>query len=261
MGDPYSRIAFIMIITPIKTDKILAGKQSLVDLLDQYLLSFSEKSVLAITSKIVSLCEGRVIPIEGTTKEDLVEAESDYYLPATVSRYGYHFTITNHTLISMSGIDESNGNGDYILWPKDAQTTANEIRDYLTHRFKIKYAGVVIVDSTCTPLRLGTSGIALSFSGFRALNNYVGKPDLFGRPFTVSQANVAGGLAAAAVLVMGEGTERQPFVTITDLSFVEFQTQNPTKEELETLNISLEEDLFGPFLVSARWEKGRRIKG
>ena len=31
----------------------------------------------------------------------------------------------------MAGIDESNGDGNYVLWPKDLQNSANTIRDIL----------------------------------------------------------------------------------------------------------------------------------
>lgn len=215
-----------------------------------------EDSVLAITSKVVSLCENRVIPLDSIDKEKLIKQEATYYLPDALSKYGYHFTITNDTLISSAGIDESNGDDNYVLWPQDSQKTANEVRSYLVNRFKVKNIGVIIVDSTCTPLRLGTSGVALGYSGFRPLNSYIGKPDLFGRPFAVSRSNIAGGLASAAVLVMGEGTEQTPFAVIEDLNFVEFQSSDPTNEELEIINIPREDDLFAPFFDSVNWLHG-----
>jgi F420-0:gamma-glutamyl ligase len=98
----------------------------------------------------------------------------------------------------------------------------------------------------------------LAYSGFRALNDYIGRPDLFGRPFAVSQADVAGGLAAAAVLQMGEGTEQTPIAILSELPFVHFQERDPTAEELATVIISLAEDLFAPFLTSVQWQQGTR---
>lgn len=247
-----------MNVITIKTKAILPGEQKLTELLDKYLKDFKDSTILAITSKIVSLCENRVVLIENADKDQLVKEQSNYYLSSKLSKYGYHFTITDHTLISMSGIDESNGNGHYILWPSNSQRTANEIRAYLVERFNIKYAGVLIVDSTSTPLRLGTSGIALGFSGFQALNNYVGKPDLFGRPFQVSQANIAGGLASTAVVAMGEGTESTPIAIISEVPFVKFQDRDPNPDELATTHISFKDDLFEPFFSSVKWEKGNR---
>jgi putative folate metabolism gamma-glutamate ligase len=244
--------------TAVKTELITAGATALLPLLERAITELEEGSVIAITSKIVSLCEGNVIPLDEIDKEELVVRESDLYLPASVSKYGHHFTITNNTLIPMAGVDESNGNGHYVLWPKDAQATVNQVRAWAGQKFGLSRIGAIITDSTCHPLRRGTNGIMLAYSGFRALNDYVGRPDLFGRPFTVSQADVAGGLAAAAVLQMGEGAEQTPIAVLTELPFVHFQDRDPTAEELATVIIPLDEDLFAPFLTSAQWHTGAR---
>jgi putative folate metabolism gamma-glutamate ligase len=247
-----------MRVIGVKTKLITAGDTELIPLLEHVIAQLEEGSVIAITSKIVSLCEGRVIPLDEIDKEELVIRESDLYLPASASKYRHHFTITNNTLIPMAGVDESNGDGHYILWPKDAQGTANQVRAWAKKKFGLSEIGVIITDSTCHPMRRGTNGIMLGYSGFRALNDYVGRPDLFGRPFTVSQADVAGGLAAAAVLQMGEGDEQTPIAILTELPFIQFQDRDPTAEELATVIIPLEEDLFAPFLTSVQWSKGTR---
>ena len=247
-----------MIIQSIKTNKITAGATDLLSLLDEAIVGLKEGSVLAITSKVVSLCENAVVPIGDIDKAELIIQESDLYLPATLSKYGHHFTITNHTLIPVAGIDESNGEQNYVLWPKDVQATANQVRAYIQERHGLQQIGVIITDSTCRPLRRGTGGIALAHSGFQALNNYVGKPDLFGKPFAVSRADVAGGLAAAAVLQMGEGSEQTPIAILSDLPFVEFQNRDPSEAELAELRISLDDDLFAPFLQTVEWKKGER---
>ena len=209
-----------MKVAALKTELITAGATTLLALLERVISDLDEGSVVAVTSKIVSLCESSVIPCDQIDKEELVVRESDLYLPASLSKYGHHFTITNNTLIPMAGVDESNGDGQYVLWPKDAQATANQVRGWARQKFGLSQIGVIITDSTCHPLRRGTNGIMLAYSGFRALNDYVGRPDLFGRPFTVSQADVAGGLAAAAVLQMGEGAEQTPIAILTELPFV-----------------------------------------
>jgi len=117
--------------------------------------------------------------------------------------------------------------------------------------------GVIISDSTSRPLRRGITGIVLAHSGFLALKNYVGKPDLFDRPFNLSQADIAGGLAASAVLQMGEGNEQTPIAILSDLPFVQFQDRNPNNDELNEINLTLEDDLFAPFLTVVKWEKGQ----
>ncbi len=247
-----------MRVTGVRTERIAAGATELLPLLERVITDVADGSVIAITSKIVSLCEGRVIPIGQVDKEELVVRESDLYLPVGLSKYGHHFTITNNTLIPMGGVDESNGDGQYVCWPLDAQATANQVRAWARQQFGLSQIGVLITDSTCHPLRRGTTGIMLAYSGFQALNDYVGRPDLFGRPFTVSQADVAGGLAAAAVVQMGEGTEQTPIAILSDLPFVHFQDRDPTDEELASVIIPPAEDLFAPFLSSVQWRKGTR---
>jgi dihydrofolate synthase / folylpolyglutamate synthase len=247
-----------MKVTSVKTERITAGATELLPLLERVIPGVANGSVIAITSKIVSLCEGSVIPLDKIDKDDLVVRESDLYLPASVSKYRHHFTITNNTLIPMAGVDESNGDGQYVLWPTDAQGTASQVRAWAKQKFGLSRIGVIITDSTCHPLRRGTNGIMLAYSGFRALNDYIGRPDLFGRPFAVSQADVAGGLAAAAVLEMGEGAEQTPIAILTELPFVHFQDRDPTAEELASVIIPLDEDLFAPFLTSVQWQQGTR---
>jgi putative folate metabolism gamma-glutamate ligase len=247
-----------MNITVIKTPKITAGSARLLDLLDRHVAEFHERNILAVTSKIVSLCEGAALHIGSIEKEALIARESDKYLPATLSKYGHHFTIKNDTLIPMAGIDESNTDGYYVLWPSDAQRTCNEVREYLLKRFSVSEAGVIITDSTCQPLRRGTTGICLAHSGFVALNSYIGQADLFERPMQVTQASISGGLAAAAVVCMGEGAEQTPLAIISGADFVKFQPRNPNGEELEQLHISLEDDLFAPFLEAVTWHNGAR---
>jgi len=245
-----------MIVRSVKTGKILPESTTIPKILDECLNEFKNGSILAVTSKAISLCEGRTAPTNAN-KSKLIEDQADYFLPARLSQYNFEFTITNKTLIPAAGIDESNTNGNYLLWPSDPQKSANEIRSYLNRRFNVVDAGVVITDSTCQPLRWGTTGIAIAFSGFKPTNNYIGKPDLFGREFKVSRAGIASGLAAAAVLAMGEGSEQTPLATIEDVPFVEFVDRNPSKDELENFYISdYKEDLFAPFLNSVDWQKG-----
>jgi F420-0:gamma-glutamyl ligase len=249
-----------MIITALKTDKVTSGSIHLLGLLGVAVHELKEGDILAVTSKIVSLCESNTVPIENIDREALIAQQSDLYLSKDLSKYGHHFTITDHTLIASAGIDVSNGDGQYVLWPQDAQATANQIRTYLRERFELKDVGVIITDSTSQPMRRGTTGIALAHSGFKSVNDYIGQEDLFGRVIDHSQANVAGGLAAAATLAMGEGSEQTPLCVLSDLPFVQFQDEDPTPEELEIHHMAISNDLFAPFLEPLPWQTGERSK-
>lgn len=245
-----------MKVTTIKTCKITSKNKSIYKILDKYIPALKERSVFVITSKIAAICEGRLLKIGKIEKDTLIEKEADYFLPSKENLYHLALTIKNNILAASAGIDESNGNGYYILWPKNPQKTANDVRRYLKKRFSLKRVGIIVTDSKTTPQRWGVTGIAIAHSGFTALNDYRGKPDIFGRKLQVTQISVVDGLAAAAVLVMGESNEQTPLAIIEDIPFVRFQQRNPTKKELQALKISLAEDLYAPMLTSVQWKKG-----
>jgi F420-0:gamma-glutamyl ligase len=114
-----------------------------------------------------------------------------------------------------------------------------------------------LTDSRPLPLRWGVTGFAVAHSGFRALRDYRGQPDLFGRPLRMTQANLADALAAAAVLAMGEGNESTPLARITGVPAIEFQDQAPSPEELANLSTRREDDLYAPLLDSVPWQHGQ----
>lgn len=251
-----------MRVTAIKTRRVDVGSGDLESFLDESLKELNENSVLAITSKVAAICEERVVRIsDDIDKKELIKQESNFFLPSELSKYDFSFTIVDRTLIPQAGIDESNGDGHYILWPRDLQKTCNDARAYLREKFNIKNLGVILTDSTARPLHYGTEGVGIGYSGFVPSNNYVGTPDLYGRNMEVSVANILDALASAAVVVMGEGTEQTPLVLIEDLPFVQFQDADPTKEEMGKFYIThLEDDLFEPFLKNQPWQKGGRTK-
>lgn len=234
-----------MKVTAIKTVKVFPNATSLFGLLDKHVKKIPESSVLVITSKIVALCEGSVAPLS-ENKDQLITLEADFYIPREESAYRTALSITHSAFISSAGIDESNAAGQFVLLPRNAQKTANTVRQYLKKRFRLKKVGVILSDSRSIPLRKGVIGVALAWSGFQALSDYRGKKDLFGHPFKFSIANVADALAVTAVTVMGEGREQTPLALIKDLPQVRFVDRNPTPKERSFFFISPKDDLFAP---------------
>ena len=246
-----------MKVTAYPTEKV-TGRSNIFHIFDNALTHVPERSIVIVTSKVVALCEGAAVPIGASQKTELIEREAEYYLDPS-NKYNISLTIKNGILIPSAGIDESNADGHYVLWPRNPQQSANEIREYLEKRFGLKEVGVIITDSKTTPLRWGTTGMAIVHSGFQALKNYIGKPDLFGRIMKITKANIMDGLAAAAVVVMGEGDEQTPLVLIEDVPLCQFDRRNPTEEELKALRIELDDDLYAPMLSAVNWKKGGKL--
>lgn len=234
-----------MKINAIKTKKVVAGQSKILTFLDDYIKECKDNSVLVITSKIISLMQNRVAT-NTVDKNELIQSEADY-IATQKNRYGHLTTIKYHALVSGAGIDQSNGNGNFVLLPKNPQKTAREIYQHLSKKFSLKNFGVIITDSRSMPLRWGASGVAIGFYGFAPLKNYVGKKDLFGRKLQFEKANIVDALAAAAVLVMGEGCEQTPLAIIEDLNFIKFSHHRPNKKDLDEFYLSLDEDIFHQF--------------
>ncbi|MBI3981131.1 coenzyme F420-0:L-glutamate ligase [Candidatus Microgenomates bacterium] len=248
-----------MKVTPIKTHKVTVNDKNIITIIDRYITRLKENSIVAISSKIIAITQGRLV--KNTTKENknkLIEQEADFFLAPTSSRHPFYITIKGNALLASSGIDESNGNGYLILLPVNLQEITNQIREFLKNKFKIRNLGIIVTDSKTSPLRFGVTGLTLTHSGFIGVNDYIGKKDLFGKILKSTRVNVMDGLAAAAVVVTGESREQTPLAIIEDLPFVKFQDRVPSKEELNNLQIDLEDDLYASFLRSVKWQKGKK---
>lgn len=230
-----------LMISPIQTAIFHPG-QNLVE----FILAHIEKSqwqeghLLAITSKIVSLAEHRLVPAGTIDKKTLIRQEADHYLGEI--GHGVSLTIKAGLLLPAAGIDESNSvKGDFILYPANPYESAERIRRELTKQLGIQNLGILITDSHSGPLRHGVVGAAVSFAGFNPVRNMVGEKDLFGRELKMTKINLADSLASAAVLMMGEAAERCPLALIRNAP-VQFN-EYPQRSDLE---VPPEEDMYLP---------------
>lgn len=240
-----------MQIQGIRVRRLLPPKDSLTDALVASRLTVREGDIIAISSKVVGIDEGQTVPVTGTSKDVLVKSEADWFLEAPrSSRWRRNFTIRHGAFASSAGIDESNGNGFYVLYPRDPFKSAARLRAWIQKRYGVKKVGVLITDSTSVPLRRGAIGFALSWDGIEPLRDYRGTTDIFGRAFRAEVANHIDALAAAAVLTMGEGAEQRPVARIRGIGGVVL-SESKSKETL----VAIENDLFAPLLFhkALRW--------
>ncbi len=226
-----------MITKTIQT-RIFKEGEDLLDFICSYIKDLKEESILVVTSKIVALAESRTAMIyDEQTKIKLIKSESQWAMP---TKYVW-LTIKDGTVMAAAGIDESNANGKLILLPKDSFRTALELRRKLKRKFRLKNLGVIITDSRTVPLRAGVIGMAIGYAGFKGVKDYRGTLDIFGRKFHFSRTDVADSLAAAAVVVMGEGRERRPLAILEKTPAV-FCDRIQKRE----LHIDPQDDMYGP---------------
>ena len=191
--------------------------------------------ILAVTSKIISKAEGRLINLNEVQpsrkalslgKEikrdprflELVISESKDIIRATEKAI-----IVEHKLgfiCANAGIDHSNVQGRYgnkedwyLLLPQAPDQSAKSIKEYFKEKTG-KEIGVIIIDSHGRPWRKGTVGVIIGTSNVPALVDLRGKSDLFGYHLKISEVAASDELAGAASLLMGQADEKIPAIHI-----------------------------------------------
>ena len=246
---------YYMRFIPVKTRPIMPPKDNIYPVLDKYLPSLNEGDIVIITSKILGIHQGRCVKINKDTRDEkdaLVMKEADYYIPRKYVPHEYSLTIKDNTLVAAAGIDRSNGNGYYILWPKNTNKLLQEMCGYLKKKYCLKKLALIAIDSHSLPLRHGTTGVAMGFFGLKPLKDYRGAPDIFGRKLKVSRANIVDSLASISNLLMGESNETTPLLIIRGARFIEFSDVQTYRQ----LIMNNKQDFFYPLLKT--FHKGKR---
>ena len=97
-----------MQVLPIKLRPLLPPKGDLLGALRASKLSLRSGDIIAIASKVVSISEGRCIPITKAKKNNLIRKEADHYFEPPRSRYRRIFTIARGIPVGSAGIDTGN---------------------------------------------------------------------------------------------------------------------------------------------------------
>jgi coenzyme F420-0:L-glutamate ligase / coenzyme F420-1:gamma-L-glutamate ligase len=180
--------------------------------------------VVAVTHKIVSKAEGRLIDLSTISPSELAERyarewDKDARQVEVVLQQskrivrmvrGLIIAETRHGFIcANAGVDASNVvNGVVCALPEDPDASAEAIRQELVARYfggwedERSPIGVVVTDSFGRPWRSGIVNVAVGVAGIAPLADYRGQYDPAGYELRASILAVADELASAAELVM-----------------------------------------------------------
>lgn len=157
--------------------------------------------ILAITSKIVSKAEGRIIAADD--REQAITDET-VRLVATREHPGGVTRIVESRLGivgAAAGVDASNtAEGTVLLLPLDPDASAARLRADLSVRFGVDL-GVIITDTLGRAWRDGQIDVTIGASGVRVLEDLRGTTDAQGRRLDVTVPAVGDEIASAADLV------------------------------------------------------------
>jgi coenzyme F420-0:L-glutamate ligase / coenzyme F420-1:gamma-L-glutamate ligase len=196
----------IEITTVAGLPEITAG-DDLASLIAAATPGLADGDVLAVTSKIISKAEGRVIHAPSSARDSKArEAAIDAETVRLVERRGpVKISETRHGLIlAAAGVDNSNSEpGTLVLLPEDPDASARRLRAALRERLGVRL-GIVITDTLGRPWRMGQTDTAIGLAGVAAVLDLRGGTDTYGNPLEVTVAAVADEIAAAADLVKGK---------------------------------------------------------
>ena len=247
-----------MEIIPVKTRTLVPPKDDLLSAIKASDVDVQEGDCIAVTSKVVSIWQGRCVPTsEAPHKDEIAKKEAEFYIERDETPFGHVLhTITNNFLISSAGIDLSNADDHYVLWPKDPKQTAKELLVWFKETYKIKELFLIITDSHSVPFRRGVVGCAIGWAGFNPLYSHCGQEDLFGRELLVEHTNIPDALAAASVYVMGEANESMPLAVIRNAPYLAEAAKTTHADEQLPYEIPMEKDMYMPLFKDAPWKKG-----
>jgi coenzyme F420-0:L-glutamate ligase / coenzyme F420-1:gamma-L-glutamate ligase len=161
-------------------------------------IAVGDGDVVAVTQKVVSKAEGRMVGEE----DDRVRGETR----RVVARRGAVIIAeTRHGFVcANAGVDHSNVPAGYLtLLPEDPDASAERIRQGLRERTG-REVGVVVTDTFGRPWRRGQVNVALGVAGVPALVDLRGSKDAHGKLLEATVIALADEVAAAAGLVQGK---------------------------------------------------------
>ena len=208
------------------------------------LVRFSQGDVLAVSQKVVSKQEGRLVDLRKVEPGppavklaaeldcdprlvELILGESVKVIRTDAER-GILITETRHGFIcANAGIDSSNAPGDetVVLLPEDPDQSARRLRTGIAEACGARPA-VVISDSFGRAWRLGQSEVAIGCAGIEPLDDWRGRTDSQGRELAATVIATADQLAAAADLGRNK-TSRTPAVLVRGMGHLVTEADGP----------------------------------
>ena len=210
-------------------------------------IGIRDDDVIAVTQKIVSKAEGRIVPEDAAGRSTWVERESR----RVVARRGdLVIAETRHGFVcANAGVDASNVQEGFLtLLPEDPDGSAERLRTDLSERLGAEVA-VVITDTFGRAWRRGLVNVAIGCAGLPALVDLRGRRDHHGRELEATIVALADEVAAAGGLVMAKDA-RVPAAVVRGLGSAD-EPASPASELVRPAD----EDLFreSPLLsLSAR---------
>ena len=201
---------------------------------------FQDGDVLAVTSKIVSKAEGRMVA--AADREQAISDETVRVVASREHQAGVTRIVENRQglVMAAAGVDASNTPDGYVLLlPVDPDASARALCARIRERTGLRI-GVLITDTAGRAWREGQTDIAIGAAGIAVLDDLRGTADAFGRRLDVTIAAVADEIAGAADLVKGK-TSGNPVAVVRGLGRLVGELDAPGARALQRVGAT---DMF-----------------
>lgn len=188
-----------------------------------------EHDIVIVSSTVVSKSENRIrsicdlnvterakkIAVRNDIEPGFVQAVLDESTEVLLESPFLLVRTRNGSICVNAGIDHSNveGSNNILLLPEDPDESARKIKDEL-FRLTGKKLSVIITDTNGRAFRIGQTGAAVGIAGIKAMRDWRGTNDLFGRVLEVKNEAVVDELSCFSNILMGEGNGGTPVVII-----------------------------------------------
>ena len=212
--------------------------------------------VVVVAQKIISKCENRYVELKNIqpSKEATDLAKTLNRDPAFIQiiqneskkiiSTDKNVIIVEHKLgfININaGIDRSNilqKDDVVLLLPENPSKSAKDLQSAISANFQRDIA-LIVTDSMTRPFRSGVTNFALASANIPSLIDLKGDSDIYGNILQSTEIAIADELAAAAGLLMGQGSEKQPVIIIKG-----FDKKNYSTNDAFDLVVDEDEDLY-----------------
>lgn len=201
---------------PVGFPEIVPG-DDIGDLICASSMALTHGDIIAVTSKIVSKAEGRIVAADD--REAAIDSQTVRIVAQRARPDGTSLRIVENPLglvMAAAGVDASNTPaGTVLLLPTDPDASARAIRSTIANKRGVNVA-VIITDTVGRPWRAGLTDIAIGAAGILPIIDYRGHQDTAGRELSVTQTALIDELASASEIVRGK-TDGRPIAVIRGL--------------------------------------------
>ena len=219
-------------------------------------INIESGDVVVVAQKIISKCENRYVELKNIqpSKEATELAKTLNRDPAfiqIIQNESKKIIITDKNVIIVehklgfininAGIDRSNilqKDDVVLLLPENPSKSAKGLQSMISAYFQ-KDIALIVTDSMTRPYRSGVTNFALASANIPSLIDLKGDSDIYGNILQSTEIAIADELAAAAGLLMGQGSEKQPVVIIKG-----FDKKNYSTNDAFDLVVNENEDLY-----------------